>query len=63
VLRRIFGPKRGEVTGNGEVCIARSCRWLVGKPQGKRPLGRPKHTWDENMKTDLGELNGLIDVA
>jgi hypothetical protein len=28
-------------------------RVLVGKPEGKRPLGRPKHRWEENIKTDL----------
>jgi hypothetical protein len=76
VLRRVFGPKRDEVTGewrklhNGElndmysvpnivrVVKSRRMRWaghvacmgkervvprvLVGKPEGKRPLGRPK---------------------
>jgi hypothetical protein len=26
---------------------------LVGKPVGKRPLGRPKHSWVDNIKTDL----------
>jgi hypothetical protein len=77
VLRRIFGPKRDEVTGewiklhneelNGlyslpnivRVIKSRRLRWaghvermgegrdvyrvLVGKPEGKRPLGRPRH--------------------
>jgi hypothetical protein len=28
---------------------------LVGKPDGKRPLGRPRHRWVDNMKTDLRE--------
>jgi hypothetical protein len=28
-------------------------RVLVGKPEGKRPLGRPKHRWEENIKMDL----------
>jgi hypothetical protein len=28
---------------------------LVGKPEGKRPLGRPRRRWEDNMKTDLGE--------
>jgi hypothetical protein len=79
VLRRIFGPKRGEVTGgrrkvhNEELRdlysspsiiiiiksrrmrwvghIARmgekrnACKLLVGKPEGKRPLGRPRRCW------------------
>jgi hypothetical protein len=26
---------------------------LVRKPEGKRPLGRPRHTWDDNIKIDL----------
>ena len=28
---------------------------LVGKPEGKRPLGRPKHRWQDNIKMDLQE--------
>ena len=28
-------------------------RVLMGKPDGKRPLGRPRHLWEENIKTDL----------
>jgi hypothetical protein len=28
-------------------------RVLVGKPKGKRPLGRPKHRWEDNIKMDL----------
>jgi len=26
---------------------------FVGKPEGKRPLGRPRHRWENNIKTDL----------
>jgi len=26
---------------------------LVGKPEGKRPLGRPRRRWEDNIKTDL----------
>jgi hypothetical protein len=29
---------------------------LVGKPEGKRPLGRPIHRWDANNKIDLREI-------
>jgi hypothetical protein len=29
---------------------------LVGKPEGKRPLGRPKHKWIDNIKMDLLEI-------
>jgi hypothetical protein len=31
-------------------------RLLVGKPEGKRPLGRPRHTWMDNIKMDLLEI-------
>jgi hypothetical protein len=76
VLRRIFGPKRDEVTGdwrklnneelhnlyemrracstNGEKRNA--CRIVVGKPEGKRPLGRPRRRWVDNIKINLREL-------
>ena len=30
-----------------------ACRVLVGKPDGKRPLGRPRHRWEDNIKMDL----------
>jgi hypothetical protein len=30
-------------------------RLLVGKPEGKRPLGRPRHSWVDNIRMDLGE--------
>ena len=29
---------------------------LVGKPEGKRPLGRPKRRWEDNIKMDLQEI-------
>jgi hypothetical protein len=32
------------------------CRLLVGKPEGKRPQGRPRHTWMDNIKMDLLEI-------
>jgi hypothetical protein len=90
VLRRIFGQKRDEVTGewrklhNEELhnlysspCIiriikARRMRWaghvprmgekrnayrlLVGKPEGRRPLGRPRCKWLDNIRMDLVEV-------
>jgi hypothetical protein len=31
-------------------------RILVGKPEGKRPLGRPRRRWLDNIKMDLGEI-------
>jgi hypothetical protein len=30
-------------------------RVLVGRPEGKRPLGRPRHRWEDNIKMDLRE--------
>jgi hypothetical protein len=91
VLRRIFGPKRDEVTGewrklhNEELHNLYSSpdiirqvktmrmRWagqhvacmgeerivykvLVGKSEGKRPLGRPRHRWENGIRMDLGEI-------
>ena len=86
VLRRIFGPKRGEVTREWKQLVndmysspsivwvikSRRIRWvrhvvcmvenrgtyriLVGKPDGKRPLGRPRHRWRDNIKMDLQEV-------
>jgi hypothetical protein len=96
VLRRIFGPKRDEVTGgwrklhNEElhdlyaspsivrVIKARRVRWvghvacmgevrgayniLVGKPEGRRPLGRSRRGWEDNIKMDLWEIGfGVVD--
>ena len=33
-------------------------RVLVGKPEGKRPLGRPRRRWEDNIKIDLQEVGG-----
>ena len=89
VLRRIFGPRREEVTGewgrlhNEElndlytspnivrVIKSRRMTWaghvvhtveergvyrvLVRKPEGKRPLGRPRRRWVDNIRMDLQE--------
>jgi hypothetical protein len=95
LLRRIFGPKRDEVSGewrklhNEElrdlysspsiirIIKSRRMRWaghvacmgekrsayrlLVGKPEGKRPLGRPRRRWVDNIRKGLGEV-GWRDV-
>jgi len=92
VLRRLFGPKRDEVTGewgkllNEElndlyslpnivrVVKSRRMRWtwhvarmgddrgvkmvLVGKPEGNRPLRRPRRRWKYNIKMDVQEVGG-----
>jgi len=39
------------------------CRVWVGKPEGKKPLGRTRHRWEDNMKMDLQKIgweNGLV---
>ncbi|KAJ4428715.1 hypothetical protein ANN_25708 [Periplaneta americana] len=90
VLKKIFGAKRDEVTGewrklhNTELHAlysspdiirnikSRRLRWaghvarmgesrnayrvLVGRPEGKRPLGRPRRRWEDNIKMDLREV-------
>jgi hypothetical protein len=37
------------------------CRVLVGKPEGKRPLGRPRYKWEDKTKTDVREGVGGMD--
>jgi hypothetical protein len=32
------------------------CRVLVGKPEGKRPVGRPRHRWEDNFTIDLQDV-------
>jgi hypothetical protein len=39
---------------NGEK--RKACRILVGRPEGMRPLGRPRHRWVDNIKLDLREI-------
>jgi len=90
VLRRIFGPRRDELSRewrklrNEElsdlyrspnifrVIKSRRMRWVghvarmndrggvnrvwVGKPEGQRPLGRPRRRWEDNIKMDLQEV-------
>ena len=37
-------------------------RFLVGKPEGQRPLGRPRCRWEDNIKIDLQEVEyGSVD--
>ena len=33
-------------------------RVLVGKPEGKSPLGRPRHRWNDNIRMELQEVGG-----
>jgi hypothetical protein len=56
----------------GRVCSTNgvkrnACRILVAKPEGKRPLGRPRPRWVDNIKMDIREIgwDGMdyIDLA
>jgi hypothetical protein len=51
-LRRMRWP--GYVAWMGEE--RDMCRVLVGKPEGKRPLGRPRCRWKDNVRMDLQEV-------
>jgi hypothetical protein len=48
----------GHVARMGEGRVVH--RVLVGKPEGKRPLGRPRRRWKDNMKIDLEEVGGGV---
>jgi hypothetical protein len=57
-LIRIIKSRRmrwsGHVARIGEK--SNVCKLLVGKPEGKRPLGRPRRRWMDNIKIDLLEI-------
>jgi hypothetical protein len=40
------------------LCCVDAREMLVGKPEGKRPLGRPRHRWEDNIKMDLQKVGG-----
>jgi len=46
----------GPVARMGEDRVVQTV--LVGKPEGKRPLGRQRHRWEDNIKMDLQEVGG-----
>ena len=48
-----MGGACGAYGGGGGVL-----RVLVGKPEGKRPLGRPRSRWEDNIRMDLQEVGG-----
>jgi hypothetical protein len=61
---RVFKSRRirwaGHVARMGEEREVH--RVLVGKPKGKRPLGRPRRRWEDNIKMDLQEVGwGRVD--
>jgi hypothetical protein len=49
----------GHVERMGEVWVVHNI--LVGRPEGRRPLGRPRSRWEDNIKMDLWEI-GFGDV-
>jgi hypothetical protein len=51
---RYFKNIKGLVVGMGEGRGA--CRILVGRPEGRRPLGRSRHRWEDNIKMDPQEV-------
>jgi len=58
-LRRIFGAKWDEARMGEERGVYRV---LVGKPEGKRPLGRPRRRWVDNIRMNLQEVGcGYMD--
>jgi hypothetical protein len=56
----VYMPWAGHVAGMVE---GRGLyRFLVGKPEGKRPLGKPRRRWEDNTKMDLHEVGcGVMD--
>jgi hypothetical protein len=38
-------------------------RVLVGKPEGRRPLERPRRRWEDNIKMDLQEMGGVVETG
>jgi hypothetical protein len=50
--RRMRWAEHGVCMGEGSGVN----RVLVGRPKGKRPLGRPRHRWEDNIKMDLREI-------
>jgi hypothetical protein len=55
---RVINSKRMRWTGQVAHLGKRRAvyRVLVGKPEGKRPLGRPRRRWEDNIKMDLQEV-------
>jgi hypothetical protein len=41
---------------NKIIKLRNAYRKLMGKPEGKRPLGRPRRRWVDNIRMDLGEV-------
>jgi len=50
-----FVPRWREFNSRA-ICLGFVMRALVGKPEGKRPLGRPRRRWEDSIKMDLQEV-------
>jgi len=48
----------GHVARTGE--MRNAYKILVGKPEGKRPFGRPRPRWEGNIRINLGETGGKL---
>jgi hypothetical protein len=57
MLYQVEDQMGGNVARMGEVKIRK--RIVVGKHEGKRPLGRPRRRWEDNIKMDLKEIGKL----
>jgi hypothetical protein len=57
-ISRMIKSRRMRWAGHVARMVAKrnACRILVGKPTGKRPLGRPRRRWVDNIKMDLREI-------
>jgi hypothetical protein len=40
--------------------LGNACYLLVGRPEGRRPLGRPRRRWEDNIKRDLRKWEGIV---
>jgi hypothetical protein len=53
---RVIKSRRMRWTGHAARMGERTDVYTVGKPEGKRPLGRTKRRWEDNIKLDLQEV-------
>ena len=63
-ILRVIKSRRMGLTGHVAGMGERRCayRVLVGKPEGKSPLARPRNRWEDNIKIDLQEVGcGVMD--
>jgi len=65
IFEKYSNTKFNENTSSGAACMGEErgvYMVLVGKPEGKKPLGRPRRRWVDNIRMDLQEVGcGYID--